>query len=55
MYKEIKELTNAIYCMVEAMGMNAENDMRKYRGESPAHTEDSFQVSIRFWREKDRV
>ena len=34
--------TSAIYALVEAMGMRAENDIRKQKGETIAYGEDSF-------------
>jgi hypothetical protein len=36
-------LAKQIRALIEAMGMQAENEMRKHRGESPAYCENDFQ------------
>lgn len=37
-----RNLTRSVQALIEAMGMNAENDMRRLRGESPAYGEAEF-------------
>jgi hypothetical protein len=51
MDKQLVSLENAIYCLVEAMGMNAENMQRQRLGESMAFTEEDFVKCERKWRD----
>ena len=50
MEREIIELSNAIYCLVEAMGMQSENMNRQNRGEAMAFTEEDFDIILKKWR-----
>jgi len=38
----INNLTSAICALIEAMGMQAENNNREHKGEAIAYTEDNF-------------
>ena len=43
---EMERLTKAILCLCECMGMQAENNLRAYRQESPAYWEGDFEVAM---------
>ena len=47
-------MIDAMHCLCECMGMQAENMQRSYRGESMAYTEEAFEEVRKKWTGVDK-